>query len=228
MAKRLTPGLAILSLVLLASCGRAAGDADDTVTAKLPRETAVAGPSETSPASAEPVPDEAAPASAQAPDSSQATVQPAELPTSGRSRYTSLEPASCKVLEEGAERAGSSRRRCEGFAGYALETSEADPRQSLAIVAPDGERSELDLSGIATNGTLGKLAEWRRGAAGRPRAVIVRVSDAARKPVVSSLIVAKLDSPACIVAVIDRGPGQNEKARAAADRKQLECNTPSP
>jgi hypothetical protein len=103
-----------------------------------------------------------------------------------------------------------------------LETSAADP-QRFAIIGPDGNRTQLDLSVIASDGTLGKLAEWRADPTGRLRALIVRVS-AAPQAKISSLVVAKLDAPPCIVAVIARGPGQNEKARTVADGKQLTCS----
>jgi hypothetical protein len=103
-----------------------------------------------------------------------------------------------------------------------LETS-GTGRPQFTIVRPDGNRTTLDLSGVATNGTLGKVAEWRGEAVGEPRALIVRVT-AEPQSKRSSLVVAKLDTPPCIVAVIARGPEQNEKARTVADAKQLKCS----
>ena len=214
MTKQPTIGLELVCVVLLASCGQAKSDADDTVTIELPRPTTVAERGEEPLGVVERLPNEADA------DNSQGDVKPVELREVARSGYTSLEPARCKLLEDRTAN-GETRWRCEGAAGYSLETSATDPQQ-LAIIGPDGNRSALDLSRIATNGTFGKLAEWRRHKSGQPRALIVRVS-AAAQPKVSSLVVAKLDAPYCIVAVIPRGPRQNEKARTIADGKQLKC-----
>jgi hypothetical protein len=91
----------------------------------------------------------------------------------------------------------------------------------LAIIQPDGDGTELNLSGLGTIGTLGKVAEWRGEAMAQPRALIVRVN--AAEPKISNLVVAKLGASPCIIAVIARGPRQNEKARAIADAQQLKC-----
>lgn len=217
MSKQRITGLELVWVLLLASCGQVKSNTDDTVTITLPRPTTAAERREEPLEVAERLPNGAAA------DNSQGGVKPVELREVARSRYTSLEPARCKLLEEGTADAETGWR-CEGTAGYSLETSATDPQQ-LAIIGPDGNRSELDLSGIAANGTLGKLAEWRRQRTGQPRALIVRVS-AGAQPKISSLVVAKLDGPPCIVAVIARGPGQNEKARTVADGKQLKCSAP--
>jgi hypothetical protein len=152
----------------------------------------------------------------------EAMVMPADTSASRRSRYTSLEPRSCTILQENADKADQRLRRCPGIDGYALETSPAGEVRHLIILKPDGQRANLDLSRIAANGSLGRLAEWRAQDNGDLRAVIVRFS-APGEQVVSSLIVAKLTPTPCIVAVIPRGAGQNEKARGVADRKNLEC-----
>ena len=227
----------ILSLPLLAACGATATDPDnaapaaDVVTAQLP-------PVETTaPRRVEEL-NEAQPAAAIAeagnttadptPTADPApTLAPPPLvppPTASGSRYTSLDPASCKPVAAGAGPAGSARRRCPGSSDYALETGDGDP--ALAIVAPDGRRSQLDLSRRVAKARLGKTAEWRGTGSGGPRALIVRVEGAARGGpggTRSDLIVARLGTPACIVSVIPRGPRQNEKARAAADGDRLEC-----
>ena len=147
----------------------------------------------------------------------------------GISRYTPLDPASCELLEENME-ARHWRRRCAGFAGYALESSESHMRQDLAMVAPNGRRSELNLTRLVASGAfnrLGKTAEWRGLAGGQPRALIVRLNVApdsdARGPEVSNLLVVRLEPPTCIVAVVRRGPHQNERARAVADGKLPAC-----
>jgi hypothetical protein len=143
-----------------------------------------------------------------------------DINASKGSRYTSLEPAACTIVHN----ADLTLRRCPGVAGYALDRDDARPADYFAIVGPAGERSELGFSRIAPGGSLGKLAEWRAGSDGDPRALIVRVS-LPGKDGVSSLIVAKLDAAPCVVAVIPRGPHQNEKARRVADLEQLECST---
>jgi hypothetical protein len=194
-----------ISCLLLVACGRTETPADDTVTAKLPP----------------------AKAATERPQESLRSAQPSTL---GTSHYTSLEPASCKLLEQSAEEGGYWRRRCVGSAGYALETSESDLRQDIVIIAPDGRRSALNLSSLIARGafnSLGKTAEWRALAQGQPRALIVRLNVAAdpeaRLPDVSNLIVAKLDAPTCVVAVVPPGLGQNERARAIADGKLTPC-----
>ena len=151
---------------------------------------------------------------------------------SGSSRYVSLEPSSCKLIEENVEEGGYWRRRCAGLAGYELETSESDLRQDVVIVAPDGRRSELNLSSLVAKGafnSLGKMAEWRGQDPGKPRALIVRVSVPADPGVGrrgrSDLVVARLAPPACVVAVVPQGPGQNDKARAIADRELPPCKS---
>jgi hypothetical protein len=218
MRKQRTIGLRAACVLLLGSCGQVENDAADTITAKLPPATAIAQAPEEAKVIAEPLLNEVRP------ESSEASLKPVELRQAGRSRYTSLEAASCKPLAERTGDAGSRRWRCDGTAGYALETS-ATGRQQFAIIGPDGSRTQLDLSGISTNGTLGKLAEWRGEATGQPRALIVRVNAEAEAKN-SSLVVAKLDASPCIVAVIARGPAQNEKARSVADGKQLKCSAP--
>jgi hypothetical protein len=213
MSTQRSTGLtAICVPLLLASCGQVQSESSDTITTKLPPAKSVAERRQV----ADPH------ASEGAPPNSKGSVKPVGVGYVAQSRYTSLERTSCRLLEERTADAGSPPWRCEGLGGYALETSATGSPQ-FAVVGPDGNRSNLDLSGIALNGTLGKLAEWRGESTGRPRALIVRVS-AEGRPDISSLVVAKLDDPPCIVAVIGRGPRQNEKARTAADGKQLRCS----
>jgi hypothetical protein len=143
----------------------------------------------------------------ESPTNSSVTVKlpPAGAPVAPESSYSSIEAASCKVI-------GNSIRRCEGAAGYGLEMD-----GQVAIVAPDGRRSVLDLSKLGTKGApkLGAKAEWRGPAPGHPNVLIVRVA--------SDLVVARLEYPACIVAVVARQPRQNEKARDIADGKLPAC-----
>jgi hypothetical protein len=211
-------------LLLLTACGGADTPEDDTATVKLPRAKVAAERPREAPRSEELPGTELA---AEGLPESMGSAQPHTL---GSSHYTSLEPASCKLLEENAEEGGYWRRRCAGSAGYALETSESDLRQDIVIIAADGRRSKLNLSTLVARGafnSLGKTAEWRGLAPGQPRALIVRLGVAAdpeaRRPDISNLVVVRLDGPICVVAVVPRGPGQNEKARAIADGKQRPC-----
>ena len=66
-----------------------------------------------------------------------------------------------------------------------------------------------------------RMAPRRNGPAARADRPRFRPPDSAQR--VSNLVVTRLAAPACIVAVIPRGPRQNEKARAAADAQQLNC-----
>jgi len=98
----------------------------------------------------------------------------AELSDTKRSRYTSLDPTSCQIV--GTAPAARPSRRCEGVAGYALEAADIGAERHLAIVTPNGDRSELDLPYIADR-SFGKVAEWRaQDSTSAPRALIVRVS----------------------------------------------------
>ena len=138
-------------------------------------------------------------------------------------RYTSINPASCRLIEQNIEEGGYSRHDCAGLAGYKLEISESDLRQDIVVIAPDGARSELQLSSIVAKGafnSLGKVAEWR-GTAANPSALIVRLNVARgaepARPDISNLVVASLTKPACVVVVVPPGPDQNSRARRIAD-----------
>jgi hypothetical protein len=213
---------------MLAACGKPAAEPDEAVTAKLP--PAAATPQATA---LGPFP---SPGLAQADTTNNAArEQPTEqppgepepvVPRGASSRYTSLEAASCTTIAVTASDTVAGRLRCAGPPDYALETSDTGRHQDLAILAPGGRRSELNLAKLAANARLGRTAEWRRDASGRPRALIVRVDAApaaGARPRTSNLVVARLTPASCIVAVIPRGPRQNEKARAAADAERLEC-----
>ena len=147
-----------------------------------------------------------------------------------RSQFTSIDPPSCKLLEENIEEGGWSRRLCDGLAGYKLELTDSDLRQDIIVIPAKGQRSELGLTEIVAKGAfnaLGKTAEWRGTDLMAPDVLIVRLGVAAdpegRKPDVSNLIVARLNPSACIVGVVPPGPGQNERARAIADGKLPAC-----
>ena len=144
-------------------------------------------------------------------------------------RYTSIDPASCRLIEQNIEEGGYSRHACNGLDGYKLEISESDLRQDVVVIAPGGRRAELELSSIVAKGafnSLGKTAEWR-GAAARPTALIVRLNVARgpepTQPDISNLVVARLAPPVCIVAVVPPGPDQNAAARRIADEAPSPC-----
>jgi hypothetical protein len=210
---------AILCMLLLAGCGGGDRELRSRVTVKLPSVEAAA-PGDDAQTAALPAKE-----AAQRIQSTAAKFAQAEADAQGSSRYTSLEPTSCQLLGGSEQERAFARRRCAGAAGYMLERSESDPLQDLAIVSPGGARSGLDLSAFVPSGTLGTLAEWRGKAPGQPRALIMRVSgqDKASLSETSDLVVVKLDGTPCVVAVVPRGPGQNAKARAVADRKLLNC-----
>lgn len=157
------------------------------------------------------------------------TEQPV-VAANNRSRFTSIDSAKCKLLEQNIEEGGWSRRLCDGPAGYKLELTDSDLRQDIIVIPPSGKRSELGLTEIVANGafnSLGKTAEWRGADPSSPDALIVRLGVTAdpegKKPDVSNLIVARLKPSACIVAVVPPSAGQNERARAIADGKLPEC-----
>ena len=144
--------------------------------------------------------------------------------------YTSLKPENCRLLEQNVEEGPYSRHRCDGIAGFALETSESDLRQDIVVIAPDGKRSELGLSSLVAKGAfnaLGPTAEWRGKDKGAPTALIVRlgVANGAEpdRPDTSNLLVVKLAAPVCVVAVVPPGPGQNDAARDKADKLPAAC-----
>lgn len=164
------------------------------------------------------------------------TIQPAApAPVAAaveRSRYSSIEPSSCKLIEQNLEEGGYYRHRCPGLAGFALETSESDLRQDIVVIAPGGRRTQIELSSLVAKGAfnaLGKSAEWRGDDPAKPRALIVRLAVAASpesdRPDISNLVVVRLAAPACVVGVVPPGPRQNEKARLIADGELGRCLT---
>ena len=139
--------------------------------------------------------------------------------------YTGLAAADCKVIDIDEE-AGGSTSLCPGMGGYRLRVLDGDARMSVDVVAPDGARHSLDLWTIASGAfsSLGPRAEWRfTGSEPVPTALILRFEayEFPEQPerTKSYLLVAKLaDSETCLIAKIPPGPGQNVKAREAADR----------
>src|SRR4051812_23559561 len=167
---------AILSLLMLAACGRGTEQLGRQVTVKLPSV-------ETASPSSQPSPQAENLTAAEAPQAPElaaaATIQSA---AAASSRYSSLEPSSCELLGGTGQERAFARRRCAGTAGYALERSESDPLHDLAIVSPRGTRSELDLAALVPGGGLGATAEWRGRAPGQPRALIMRLNAENKDP----------------------------------------------
>jgi hypothetical protein len=156
-----------------------------------------------------------------------APAPPAAKPDAGR--YTSIDPASCRLIEQNVEEGGYSRHACDGAGGYKLEISESDLRQDVVVIAPNGNRSELNLSSIVAKGafnSLGKTAEWR-GPVAKPTALIVRLNVARgpepKRPDISNLVVARLAPSACVVALVPPVADQNGKARQIADGRLPGC-----
>jgi hypothetical protein len=147
-----------------------------------------------------------------------------------QSQFSSIDPASCRLLEENLEEGGWWRRLCKGAAGYQLELSESDLRQDIVVIAPGRRQGELGLSDIVAKGAfngLGKTAEWRGADPAKPETLIVRLNVASgpegNLPDISRLVVVRLKATACIVAIVPPGPDQNEKARAIADGTLPDC-----
>ena len=145
------------------------------------------------------------------------------------SRFTSVAEEDCRTVEETSEEGGFWRRRCPGVGDYAVETTEGDLRQNLALIGSDGARDSLDLGTLGSGfSEIGGTLEWR-GPAGepfRPRTLTLRFNlyrgmEAQERPT-SYLAVARLEGGApCIVARIAPGPQQSVEARRIADAETL-------
>jgi hypothetical protein len=177
-------------------------------------------------------PPPSAPANEAVPAAKAAQTQPpAAARTSERaSTYTKLSETACELIEENKEEGPYWLRRCPGPNGWKVEWGESDLRQGIVLISSSGKEADLELSDKVANGAfniLGPAIEWR-GVRGRPAdVVIVRmdVTDNANpeRPPKSRLAVAGLTPVPCLVAIVEPGPGQNEKARAIADGKLPMC-----
>lgn len=140
--------------------------------------------------------------------------------------YSDLAAAKCKTLESNEEEEWIVQE-CPGVAGYKLEVSEGDLRQTINIISPKGKKSELDFWSNVSSGfsELGDKAEWRVKKDGEkltPFALITRynVSENPDKPekTTSYLVVTKISGESsCIVEIIKPIAEANEKARISAD-----------
>jgi hypothetical protein len=142
--------------------------------------------------------------------------------------YTSLTEKDCQTIESEQSGAGWYRGECKGLAGYKLEVTEGDIRQSINVLAPDGKRFELDFQQNVSGAfsALGEKAEWRivkEGKKVKPIALIVRLNanENPEKPeeVTSRLVIVKITkSAACITDLVEpKTINQNIKARELAD-----------
>jgi hypothetical protein len=169
--------------------------------------------------------EEEAPAPTPTPAETAAEATPApDTDDDGRAyRYTELK--GCELLRENREEGGFFEHMCPGLGGYQLRLTESDLRQNLAVIAPDGTETGLELGRIGGGGfsTLGSRVEWRGPAEGEgfaPDAFVVRFQLAEEPypaPETSYLLAVRLAPTPCVVGRVAPGPRQNERARALAD-----------
>ncbi|MBK8454995.1 MAG: hypothetical protein WAQ53_06550 [Thiofilum sp.] len=144
------------------------------------------------------------------------------------SAYTSLNTPTCKTLESDEEGSGWYKGQCKGIAGYSLQVTEGDLRQSINVVTPQGKVHELDLISKVSSGfsALGEKAEWRmlkQGSSTQPIALIVRYN-ASEDPedsskITSYLVVSKVTKQSiCVTDIVKPQAKANEKARQLADK----------
>lgn len=146
--------------------------------------------------------------------------------TSIDSIYTDISPNRCKTIEFDQE-TRDSVQKCAAVAGYSLLVQNADGRQSVTVLTPDGQKHHLKHGQVISAGfyTLGKKAEWRverREGKVLPIALIVRVYDYdnlnSLTQRTSYLGVAKIaGDDICVTKMVKSGAKANQEARRAAD-----------
>lgn len=144
-----------------------------------------------------------------------------------RSVYTDLAAEKCRQIELDENEGGFYQGECVGVGGYKLEVIEGDLRQTINIVAPNGEKHELNFQSNVSYAFsfLGEKAEWRvsgEGKKAKPIALIVRfnASENPENPEknTSYLIVSKItDKMACVTDVVKPAKNANVTARKLAD-----------
>lgn len=144
------------------------------------------------------------------------------------SRFVTNKLDQCRLIEKNEEEGGYYRHHCPGVGGFSYELVESDLRQSLVIIAPGGRRDDVSLTSATGSGgfsTIGETFDWRGLAGAPPRSLTVRFrvneDPEAIVPARSYLVVIGLAAPACPIGVVPPGPGQNDTARAIADRDPL-------
>lgn len=134
--------------------------------------------------------------------------------------------SACTLERSAPEEAGFAEHLCPGEGGFRLRLTESDLRQNIHLLAPGGGEHDLGLPALADGAfsSVGDTLEWRGSSSGgafTPHALILRQSVMENPdpavPETSYLVVARLGSSPCVVARIAPGPGQNERAREAAD-----------
>ena len=146
--------------------------------------------------------------------------------TSIDSIYTEISSNRCKTIEVDQE-TSFSVQKCAGVAGYSLLVQDADARESVTVLTPDGQKHSLKYPQVITTAfsTLEKKAEWRverREGKVLPIALIVRVyaNENPNSPNqrTSYLAVAKITpEKICVTKRVKGGVKANEEARRAAD-----------
>jgi hypothetical protein len=149
------------------------------------------------------------------------TVQCAISAVAQKSIYTSTRTNSCRTITSTSEGTGSYVGECRGVAGYKVRIIEGDIRQTLDLITPGGKRFELNFWSIFSSfSSIGDRIEWRLKG-NEPVGLIARYNVANPEDSLkntSYLMVSRVGPvSACVTDVIAPGPGQNDKARAAAD-----------
>ncbi len=156
------------------------------------------------------------------------------------STYTELHADKCKTLEENIDEGGWVKQECLGVGGYKLEVMEGDLRQSINVISPSGDTTELNLWYIISGGFsyVGPRAEWRttgKGKALKTHAMIVRFTEDAQpdagKKSQSYLAIVKLTKDeVCVTDIVDpQTKNQNAAARRLADAAASKpCRDPAP
>jgi hypothetical protein len=137
---------------------------------------------------------------------------------------------SCTLLEEGE---AFTRSECAGAGSFRLVVEEGDLRYNLALKAPSGATSSLELFSLASwpppkmSGgfqSIGSSVEWRVTVAPSggdvPHAMIARLSE--NEGADEFLVVAKISgSESCLYAILDgKAPGAEAAARKAGDESR--------
>lgn len=140
--------------------------------------------------------------------------------------YTTLDEKECKTTDSGDDGYWSIQE-CPGVAGYKLEVSETDIRQTVNVLAPSGGKYELNFQRNVSSAFsyFGKKAEWRvKKVDGKiqPVALITRFN-ASEDPedsskVTSYLVVTKFEGELiCITDIVKPIKNANKKTRELAD-----------
>ncbi len=150
--------------------------------------------------------------------------------------YSDITTNKCKTTDSNEEEQWIVQL-CDGVGGYKLEVTEADIRQTVNVVAPNGKKSELNFQANVDPAfsALGDKAEWRvekKDGKPVPYALIVRLNAAKTEEPgksTSYLVVSKIGpDKSCITDVVKPMAKQNEEARKLADAAASKpCKTPN-